>query len=277
MPSDDAAYTRSVGSPSRPLSSASSSPRLMMALMDATGCRVSRPREDAARGEWQDGEERRTPAALAFEPETFYPIPSSSPHAIISHHLLRSSSASVPVVYSISSRPSLFPTFSPPLSTAVSLAPPPSSSSVIVRIQTLSFSSVFCFRLDLSSSSSFIIRLRFRSLPNDFSILDRISPSSSPVIARLSSRSLPVIFSIPDHRLRFRPHLLHSRLRLLNSRPPSPFPLLYSTLVRLRSHSLPPIFSCSDESHTSSGYARAAALARGQDQAREYLRPSVGV
>ncbi|KAL6010068.1 hypothetical protein ACLOJK_000499 [Asimina triloba] len=59
----------------------------------------------------------------------------------------------------------------------------PSSSTVIVRIRFLTFSTVFYFRPDLPSSSLFIIRLRSHSLPSVFSIPDRISPSSSPILA----------------------------------------------------------------------------------------------
>ncbi|KAL5984325.1 hypothetical protein ACLOJK_018429 [Asimina triloba] len=245
----------------------------MGALMDATGCCVSRPREDAATKNDSRGEGRRTHPALTFAPDISYPILFCIP-VIISHHLLRLSSASLPVVFSISGWPSPFPTFSPPLLTAVSLAPPivftgHRSPSVPLISQCLlhSFGSPIVFSVH---------HLPLVPLPSPRLLHSRLDlPSSLPVFVRFRSRSLPAVFSIPDRCLRFR--CLHSRPCLLYSRPPSPFPPFYSPLVCLRSHSLPPVFSHSNESHTSSGYARATALACGHDQARKYLRPSVGV
>ncbi|KAL6003829.1 hypothetical protein ACLOJK_004375 [Asimina triloba] len=149
--------------------------------MDATAYRVSRPREDTARGEWRDGEERRTLPTLAFAPETFYPFPSSSPPVTISHRLLRPSSASVPVVYSIFGRPS--PTFSPPLSTVVSLAPPIelTPSSAFVRIS-------HCLLCSLSASgpapfpasSPFLIGSPHRPRQSSPTLVPALSLSSFP-------------------------------------------------------------------------------------------------
>ncbi|KAL5996655.1 hypothetical protein ACLOJK_007574 [Asimina triloba] len=194
--------------------------------MDATACHVSRPREDTARGEWRDGEERRTLPTLAFAPETFCPIPSSSPPATISHRLLRSSSASVPVVYSISGRPSPFSTFPPPLSRALSLPPP----IVLTGHRSHPFPDIFN-RLLLSSGSPIVFSvhhppplpllsqrlLHSRSdLPIILSSPRQSSPASVPALS-LSSSPLPTtvldsdaIFSIPDCHHHFPHHTLPS-------------------------------------------------------------------
>ncbi|KAL6010070.1 hypothetical protein ACLOJK_000501 [Asimina triloba] len=182
--------------------------------MDATIFRVSRPREDAAREEWWDGKERQTLLTLAFAPETFYPIPSSSPPATISHYLLWSSSTSVPIVYSISGRPSPFPTFSPPLSRVVSLAPP----IVFTGHRSHPFPDIFNHLL-LSSGSPIILihhpppvplpsqrLLHSRSdLPIVLTSPRQSLPASIPALS-LSSSPIPTtvldsdaIFSIPDH------------------------------------------------------------------------------
>ncbi|KAL5992602.1 hypothetical protein ACLOJK_013521 [Asimina triloba] len=144
----------------------------MGALTDTTARRVSRPREDAARGEWRDGEERGRPTlAFAPAPETFKLIASSSHPR---HHLLRSSSASIPVVYSVSGRLSLFP-----IVLSVSLAPPivftgpapcPASSRFIIRLRSSPFPVLLAVSLappigftgpaPFPASSLFIIRLR---------------------------------------------------------------------------------------------------------------------
>ncbi|KAL6005412.1 hypothetical protein ACLOJK_005979 [Asimina triloba] len=142
----------------------------MEALTDATAHRVSRPREDAARGEWRDGEERGRPTlAFAPAPETFKLIASSSHPR---HHLLRSSSASVPVVYSVSRRLSLFP-----IVLSVSLAPPiiftgpapcPASSLFIIRLRSSPVIAIPCPPRCLSRSTH---RLhRSRSLPSVFPV-----------------------------------------------------------------------------------------------------------
>ncbi|KAL5973916.1 hypothetical protein ACLOJK_030575 [Asimina triloba] len=205
--------------------------------MDATACRVNRPREDAAMEEWRERGRETNAADTRIRARARDLLP--NPLLITTRDNLRSSST---VVVRLSPRRLLH------FRSAVTISHHPPCSS--------------------SASGS----APFRACSPFPSGAPHHPRQTAPAIARLSSRSLPVFFSIPDHRLRFRRHVLHSR-------PDSPFPPLYSPLFCLRFRSLPPVFSHSDESHTSGGLARAAALALSLSLLRtsDYNSPKVPI